>query len=132
MGLYDSYDAELQSEVAFGDGIVLTLLSDLHPKMQAVKARLGKKYRHNLNDASPEITAEIELAKVGVAVAGWRGVTGRDGAELPFSAENVRKVMTDLPWLRQDVLYAVLTKETFRKEAQAALGEASAPPSASS
>lgn len=129
MGLYQDYDADMKAEVSFGES-VLTLLSDLHPRMRAVSQRLQKKYRHNLaGDVSDQVATAIELEKVAVAVADWRGVTGPDGAELPFTQENVRKVMTDLPWLRKDVLYAVLVKETFRKEAQAALGEASAPSS---
>lgn len=130
--LYTEYDADLSADIEFG-GVPLTILSDLHPKMRAMNQWLQKKYRHNLSGSvSEEVTEAIELKKVSIAVAGFPKpelVVDRDGKPIPYSVENVVKMMKELPHLRQDVLFAVLTREAFRKEGQAALGEASAPPS---
>jgi hypothetical protein len=36
-------------------------------------------------------------------VTGWSGIYDRDGEELPFSVETCKKVLTDLPQLRENI-----------------------------
>lgn len=127
--IYTEYDAGIQQDVSFKGGAVLTILADIHPRVQKALQVIGKKYRHNLTNPSSEITHKVEMEKMVVAVAGWTGVRDREGKEIPYSGENVKKVLTDLPWLLREVQTVVYNMEAFRKEAQAALGEASAPSS---
>lgn len=63
-----------------------------------------------------------EVLRVARAVlTDWRGQTDREGNVLPFSVEAAERVMTDLPRIRQDILTAASTEETYRAETQKAL-----------
>lgn len=137
MGLYQRYktDERLETEgtwVDFGDGVRFRILSEHSPKLRGLRKTQQKKYRNYLlaMDVPPHIEDTMQVEQAVAAVAGWDGVTDEAGKALPYTAENVRKVLTDLRDLRRDVLFASGTAETFKpSEVVEAMGKTSPPPS---
>ena len=52
------------------------------------------------NEKATELLADVFSRAV---VLGWENVRGRDGKEIPFSAENCMKLLLDLPALFKDI-----------------------------
>lgn len=68
------------------------LLTALQGRMKGMKAG---------DELPASLDTEMQIEQMAEAiVADWKGVTDRDGNELPFTRENARKVLTDLPDLR--------------------------------
>ncbi len=132
-GLYDQFDAGDKAKVSFGPGITLTVLSDFHPAMRRHTQSQRKRYRTYLDmtEIPEDIAVKMDVEKATAAVEAWEGdgITGRNGEPLPYSRENVKQVMTDLPWLRREVLIACLSKATFQRQELADMGKDSALPS---
>lgn len=66
--------------------------------------RVTRPYRDEIDDELNEF--DLDLANslmieafVEAVLLGWQGVTGPDGQEMPFTAENATKLLTDLPEL---------------------------------
>ena len=51
-------------------------------------------------------------------VLGWNGVTGRDGEQIPYSRENVKKLFEDLPDLFADIRDACALSANFNRDQQ--------------
>lgn len=135
MSLYEQYDATDEAEVQFGPGLFATVLSDFHPTMRRFNQLQRKKYRQYLDmvEIPEEIVLQMDIEKAAKAIKGWRGEgwVGRDGSPLSYSPEHALQVMTDLPWLRRDVLIVCISKATFVKKGLDDLGKDSAPSSGS-
>lgn len=64
---------------------------------------------------SDEVASKVLLdAFLDSVLLGWDGVTGEDGNVLPFSKENARKLMTDLPDLFAALREAASDASIFR------------------
>lgn len=144
LSIYDRYktDDTLEADgawVDFGDGIFIRVRSSAcKAAREWIRGRF-KKQRGIMMGSQGALPIDlidkndIDFAAE-VIVSGWKGVTTPNGAggekEVEFSTENVRHFMRVLPRLRQDILLAAQTAETFRAEEQEALGKTSATPSA--
>jgi len=133
MGLKELYSTNPEAEeegawVAFGDGVELCIRSIKSKRLKSVmESHRRRFYRKGFtNDAEDEVIAtELSVA----AVSEWRGVTDDDNKSLPFSTENVKAVMRRYAWLREDVVAAMRSRETFRVEDVQTQGKDSATPS---
>lgn len=67
--------------------------------------------------------AILNLAKVYAesVIAGWNNVQDKEGKEIPFSKENVIKVLTDLPELFTDIREAANNAAMFRESIREAI-----------
>lgn len=137
-GTYGDYalDATLEAEgawVEFRGGMQLRVRSDSTRAVRQWANKNAKGQRQQIIAHGGILPVDMidknEIAMcAAVLVSDWRGVTDRDGKPLPYSPENVRQVLTDLPSLRREVLFTARSEETFRPEADE-LGKTSAPPS---
>jgi len=78
-----------------------------------------KPYRRQLqNGTMDDAVAEKLMAETyaEAVIIGWKGVKGRDGKDMPFTKENVVKLLTDLPELFKDIQDQANTVANFRKE----------------
>lgn len=78
-------------------------------------------------DLARSIMVEVYAKTV---IIGWDGVKDRDGSELPFTEENVIRLMTDLPDLFRDIQSAAGDRSLFLADAQEAAEGNSPTPSA--
>lgn len=124
MSLKDLYgtDKTMENEGAWVElrgGIQVCVRSENSLKVREYANRVVKKQRQlyaaNNGILPPALSDknDIEMC-VDVLITGWKNVPGDDDKPLEFTPENVRRIMTDFPALRRDVLYAARTDETFR------------------
>ncbi len=138
--LYEAYQTDEQAEeqgawVEVRAGVRLRIRSDNSLKARDWAMRRAKGQRQlllaNGHVLPPKLQDKNEIDMcTEVLITAWDGVTDRDGNLLAFSRDAAKQLMTDLPALRREILYASRTEETFRKEEVEQLGKISAPPSA--
>lgn len=124
MGTYDKFSTDQKLEK---EGITLDLGEA--GKFQLARAggankrfalrfqALTKPYRRAIQTESlDEETSNRILREVYVdtVLLGWSGVSGPDGKELAFSKENAMKVLSDLPWLFEEIRRAAEDASIFR------------------
>jgi hypothetical protein len=137
MGLYQRYatDKALEQDgvwVEMLDGVAFRIISDQNPKIRELKRRQMKKHRqYFLNmDVPAHIEDDMNIETAVALVNGWRGpITDADGQPMAFTPENVKRVMTDLREVRQNILFAAGTAETFRAAEVEAMAKNSETPS---
>ena len=81
--------------------------------------RYNKPYQKMLKRGTmPEKLARQVLAKVYAEsiVLNWKRVIGRDGKEIPYTTQNVVKVLLDLPDLFSQIVIESLNAELYRKD----------------
>ena len=136
--LYESLEVDRGAKedgvwVAVLDGVEIKVASTDSKRYRDVSRRLMKPY-FKILQAGGRIPddKQVEIAVVIAAdslLLDWKGVTDRDGNELPFSRENVIKVLTDLEVLRNMVAEIAGEAETFNKAALELAVKNSAKPS---
>lgn len=129
---YKAYSLDPKSET---DGVWQTMRSGARVKIryensfrvQEAARRLDRKYRALMMSEGglpANIQAEREAALCASdIVADWEGVTDENDNPIPFSGENVLKVLTDLPEFRRDIVYMARLAENFRLAEQAELAK---------
>lgn len=143
VSIWDQYgtDAQLEEDgtaVEFLPGVVITIRSDASQRVRehenATMRRQKALIARNGGFLPPAVVDANEISLLAtVGVVSWEGVTDRDGADIPCTEENVRKIMTALPHLRRDVRSAMRMSETFRRQAVEDIrGNSSAPSKKSS
>jgi len=130
MGLYQTYDAELEADITMAEDFVVRIRSDLHPKMRKLLQHQQKKHRAHLNSNAPvppAVQDQIDIEKAECAIVGWsgKGAVDREGKPMPYSPEAARQAVTDLPHFRRDVIVAIYSLATFQKAELAELGKSS-------
>jgi hypothetical protein len=123
MGIYKRYSTEKSMEEAgawvdFGDGIRVRVRSDQSMQVRNLRNKLMLKFRHALmrSGMPPAIEDQVNIELCTAVVVAWDGITDENEQPIPYSVENVRKVVTDLWELRRDILLASSMSETFRKQ----------------
>jgi hypothetical protein len=140
--LYEAYetDHKLEEEgawVEIRDGVEFRIRSDQSSPVREFAAKLGKAQRQILQANGwvlpPKMSDrnDVLLCRT-VLVTGWRMkqedgsykdvMLDRDGQELPFSPDNVEKLVSDLPALRRDILMIAKTDETYKAVRESMLG----------
>lgn len=129
MSLYDTYATDTNAEIngityrePGGDNgefieLKLARAGGANTKFGKVfQAKFGP-YMKSLNRMDPKLGARL-LAEVyaEAVVLGWANVTGRDGAPMDFTKENVVKLFTDLPEFFNRVQSVAGDMEMFRAE----------------
>lgn len=133
-------DPELEEHgtwVEFRPGVQYKIRSTLSKAVREFEHKLMKVqrplYLANQGMLPLEQQDRNEITRCARAIiVDWRGQTDANGNPLPFTVENAERVMTDLPRLRNDVLFAASAEETFRRDMQQALEGNSEPTSAKS
>lgn len=128
--IYEKFGTDKDLEQAgiildFGDGVEFKIARAGGSNVRFDKAVAAKmrKYelqrKHDLLEPEQMRTVFSEVLAETV-VLGWKGVTDREGNELPFNRENCIKVFRDLPDLMDDVLEqsrkAALFKQTLLED----------------
>lgn len=133
--IYSQYETDTESEetgkwVEFRGGARIRVRSDNSTKARNWYAATAKKQRNliasNGGILPPKLSDQNDIDLLTEAlISGWDPVTilDRSGQEIPFTKENVRQLMTDLPSLRRDILYIARSDETFRSQAEEAAKE---------
>lgn len=124
MSFLDRYKTDPNLEengvwVPFGDGVEFLLARFTSKKSKAVRRELEKPYLRQIrsDSLSPEIQDEITIKQMAEAIVlGWKGVPDPDNEskELKFSKENVVKLLTRFPDLKDDLAQAALERSTFK------------------
>ena len=106
--------------VALGEGARVKVARFNNPRHRAVLDRLRRPYRSLLmagrdlpDDVAEQMTVE---AAVEALLLDWDGIDD-NGAPLPFSKDNARRLLTELPDFRDAVAFLSMQAETFRREA---------------
>lgn len=125
---YELYSTDTQAEqngqwVEMRTGLRYRIRSELSDAVRAYDTKLMKAQRAayiaNGGILPPKMQDRNDVLRCANAiVTGWEGQTDREGNLLPFTPANAERVLTDLPRLRNDVLTASRTEETFRVETQ--------------
>ena len=108
----------------YGEGVKITILragGSNRKYQQILREKLmasGRKLASMTDDESERGMIEVYADAVIVA---WEGVKDEEGNEVPFTRENVVKIMTDLPELFADVQRAAGAFELFRESQKADL-----------
>lgn len=138
MNLYARYETDTVAEaegvnIDFGDGVSVRVRSTDSVKVRESQNRLTKKHRQaiiaNGGLLPPALADSIEVEILSTAIViDWKGVSDRDGKELPFTPANARVVFADLREFRKEVYQMASSAETFRKAAfEAVKGNSSEP-----
>lgn len=127
MSLYKTYatDKNLESgagvKLEYPDGVSLTIHragGSNRKFLQSMDAKI-KPHRRQIQlgtidrDLSDKLIAEVYAESV---IKGWSGVTDENGNDLPFTKQNVVKLLLDLPDLFNDIKAQADTLANFRKE----------------
>ena len=125
---YDTFETDTNLEC--GEGVdldyracgVITIhrAGGANRKFQRVLAAKSKPYARQIqldeldDETDMRIIAETYAETV---IIGWRGVKDRQGLELPFTKENVVKLLMELPELFADIRRQARDISNFRKAA---------------
>ncbi len=106
--------------VALGEGARVKVARFNNPRHRAVLDRLRRPYRSLLmagrdlpDDVAESMTIE---ATAETLLLDWDGIED-NGTPLPFSKDNARRLLADLPDFRDAVAFLSMQAETFRREA---------------
>lgn len=127
MSFYNTFktDADLEAgagvDLDYGEAGTITIhrAGGDNKKFSKVLAAKMKPYRRQLqNGTMDDEVAERLMAEVyaEAVIIGWEGVKDEKGKTLPYSKENVVKLLTDLPELFKDIQDQASTIANFRKE----------------
>lgn len=83
----------------------------LNAKIQPVRRRMQNGSLSD--DESSKIYAEVYADSI---ITGWKGVKDRKGKAIPYTRENVIKLLLDLPELFRDIEARANSFANFRKE----------------
>lgn len=137
---YQKYETDQAAEengqlVEFSEGVIIgvrAMRSQPVREQQAIINRRNQRF-YRSGASLPSSVQDQDAVDLCVAIISeWEGVTDRSGVDLVYNETNVRRVMTDLSDLREQVITAATMAETFRKEALKAATENLSPASVSS
>lgn len=131
MNLYQTFGTSVDAEV---DGVPVCFGADESKDPTFIVRRLGgrnRRYGALLQAKTKPYTRLIQSGKmdselqekiykdvfIETVLISWKNVTDRSGKPLEFSAENARKLFTDLPDLFEELVSQAGSAETFRAEA---------------
>lgn len=105
----------------FGDGVEFKIAraggSNVRfEKAVAQKMRKFELQRKHDNLDPEQMRTVFREVLAETVVLGWKGVTDREGNELPFTRENCIKLFTDLPDLLDEVLEQSRKSTLFKQE----------------
>ncbi len=107
--------------VAYGDGIEVQIRRLNCTKSKDARRKLEKPYtkqfrNQDLPDDIQEMILNNQIAKA--IVADWRGVPNPDSPSdpLPYSEENVLRMIKQFPDFRDDILAASMERATYQME----------------
>jgi ABC-type nitrate/sulfonate/bicarbonate transport system ATPase subunit len=127
MGIYDKFssDVELESRgvvLDFGNGewVRIARAGGGNKKFLRLFEQLIKPHRRSISlgsmdDKKAEEVMHTVFAKT--VVLDWH-ITGEDGADIPFSVENVVKVFQDLPEFFGNIKVEAENRANFKREQQ--------------
>lgn len=130
MSIYKRFktDSDLEAksgiELDYGGGVKIRVLRAGGTNRAFQKALRDSLIKNNRklsamdDDESVRGMAEVYSETV---VIGWEGITDEKDEPLPFSKENVVKVLTELPELFRDIQNAAQSTDLFRAERRAEL-----------
>lgn len=111
----------LDPETKKPTGATITLAGPESEKAKALRFANDRRQRRALEKSGrltlddPEVEAERVLDELIAVTLGWDGFADDDGAALPFTAENARKLYVGVPWLRDQMLDARRDRGNFIK-----------------
>lgn len=132
MGLYDQFETDNKKE---SEGIILNYgknskgdpidiriarAGGANAKFARVAEVVMRPYRRHIANESIDINVVEDLLRKVYAksvVLGWSGVEDRDGNDLPFTEDNVVKILTDLPDLFKDIRDMAEKQALFKRDA---------------
>jgi hypothetical protein len=107
----NTHDNEIKIRVARAGGANESYLKQLEFRSKPIRRGIQTETvdRKKLETIVREVYAET-------VVVAWENVEDREGKLLEFNKENVLKVLTDLPWIYQEIMEASTKLQLFRKE----------------
>lgn len=140
--LFESYETDTVAEeegawVELRPGIHVRIRSSSSSTVREYATKLAKNQR-NIMKANgwvlpPKMSDrnDVLLCKHAI-VTDWNGVTDREGNDVPYSPENVEKILIMLPRFREDIMFASQTDETYKATREDMLGNSERPSKVSS
>ena len=125
MSAYNQYktDPKLEQEgvlVEYGDfSFTLARAGGSNKRFLKCVEKLSRPYRKMIQQdkMDREVMNKLMIKAYAETIfLGWDNMKDQDGEELPFTKENIIKVMTDLPDLWEDVLQVTSSLEVYRLE----------------
>lgn len=130
--LYEKFKTDEAAEedgqwVEVAPNVRFKIRSSDSTKVREASIRMAKERRPKLmlygGMLPPKYADEMEIKLVTDAiVADWDGVEGPDGKALPFTKENLRRIVTDLPHLRREIIQVHNITETYKAASAAMVG----------
>lgn len=125
-GFRDRYNTDKGLEEAgvwvdYGDGLKVKVRRLSSKTSRDVRRKLEKPYAAQFRNREMPDSLQEELLNKQVSMAivlDWEGVEDPDKADamLPYSQENVLRMVTEFPDFRDDILTAAMERTTFEKE----------------
>ena len=123
MSLYKTFETNKEIEqtgidLRYSDTCVITVARAGGSNKKFLKA--AERAQRKLNTRRPNNEQAMQILRevyADAVILGWEGVEDRDGIPMPFSRENVIKILTDLPDLFADIRQQAENAELFRDEA---------------
>lgn len=135
VNVYQEYETDRSAEedgawVELRAGVKVKIRSETSSIVRDYATKLAKTQRNILKANGwvlpPKMSDrnDVLMCKNAI-VTDWDGVSDREGNPLPFSPDNVERVMTDLPGFRNDILFVAKTDETYKSVKEDMLGNSS-------
>jgi hypothetical protein len=124
MGIYDKYETDEKAEnegikVYLDEALFYVARANSNNKKWSKKwARIALEKKGNTRVMTSEelrdLTKDIYSEAI---IVGWENVVGRDGKEIPYNKENVKKLLTDLPDLFEEIAAVAQNAANYNKSA---------------
>lgn len=124
-GLYARFETSKDLEK---DGVILDLGQGVeivvaraglgNPRFDLAQRRISAPLRAQLlrGDIDTAVARKMTIDIYAEAVVlGWKNVTDRDGNDLPFTRENVVRVLTDLPDVFESIVQMATSSAAYKK-----------------
>ena len=125
-GFLDRYNTDRNAEedgvwVDYGDGVKVQVRRLSSKFSRDVRRKLEKPYSSQFRNRDMPDSLQEELLNKQLSMAvvvNWEGVPDPDKPDtmLPYSQDNVLRIVKDFPDFRDDILTASMERTTFEKE----------------
>jgi hypothetical protein len=133
---FDEYETSTEAEedgawVEFRAGVKVKIRSENSSEVREYLTKLTKTQRNILKANGWVLPPKLQdrndvLACKNAIVTDWEGVTDREGNPVPYSPDNVERILTALPRLREEILFIAKTDETYKAAKEDMLGNSAA------
>lgn len=120
----DGYSFELCLPTGEATGAFLTVRGALSPKVKAFgkkkfdemqrKETMARRKGRETDPITLDEAEEMAVESAGIRLLAWEGIL-EEGVEVEFNEANVKRILTDHSWIREEIIKASDELENFTK-----------------